>query len=101
MTKISRLTGSAVLAGALTLAGWTLGAGAAQAEGPSYQGGNCPQGLTCTHWCPGDPAIPGSQVLSWDWNVCHDWFWNSYGIVDVNSSTLYPWRGAPLQVVLR
>jgi hypothetical protein len=54
--------------------------------------------LTCTHWCPGDPAIPGGQVLSWDQNACHDWYWNSYGIVDVSTSTLYPWRGAPQQV---
>jgi hypothetical protein len=54
--------------------------------------------MTCTHWCPGDPAIPGSQVLSWDWNVCHDWYWNSKGIVDVDSSTIYPWSGVPHQV---
>ncbi len=65
---------------------------AAAAQGPSYQGGNCPPGLTCTHWCPGDPAIPGSQVLRWDPNVCHDWYWNSYGIVDVDAGVLYPWR---------
>ena len=54
--------------------------------------------MTCTHWCPGDPAIPGSQVLSWDWNICHDWYWNSEGIVDVNTMTIYPWSGAPHQV---
>ncbi|VBA35977.1 hypothetical protein [Mycobacterium attenuatum] len=69
--------------------------GTAQADGPSYQGGNCPPGMTCTHWFPGDPAPPGSQVLSWDWNVPHDWYWNSEGIVDVTTKTMYPWRGSP------
>ena len=67
-------------------------------RGPSYSGGNCPAGVgSCTHWCPGDPAIPGSEfgMLSGDANICHDWYWNSEGIVDINSNTVYPWRGAP------
>ena len=97
MSRVSRLA-TAAIAGAAAVTGLTLGSGTATAEGPSYQGGNCPAGQTCTHWCPGDPAIPGSQVLSWDWNVCHDWYWNSEGIVDVNSSTIYPWSGVPHQV---
>ncbi|HKV19153.1 MAG TPA: hypothetical protein VJR50_08970 [Mycobacterium sp.] len=97
MSRVSRLA-AALIAGAAVVTGLTLGSGTATAEGPSYQGGNCPAGQTCTHWCPGDPAIPGSQVLSWDWNVCHDWYWNSEGIVDVNSSTIYPWSGVPHQV---
>ncbi|EHB57853.1 hypothetical protein MycrhDRAFT_0288 [Mycolicibacterium rhodesiae JS60] len=88
--------GIAIVSGGLALGGWTSATAHAQ-TGPSYQGGNCPPGLTCTHWCPGDPAIPGSQVLSWDWNVCHDWYWNSEGIVDVTTNMIYPWRGAPHQ----
>ena len=32
---------------------------------------------------PRRPRHPGSQVLSWDWNICHDWYWNSEGMVDV------------------
>jgi hypothetical protein len=98
MSRISRFTTSVVMSGAVAMAGLTLGAGTSTAEGPSYQGGNCPQGITCTHWCPGDPAIPGSQVLSWDWNVCHDWYWNSEGIVDVDAGRTYPWSGVPHQV---
>jgi hypothetical protein len=86
------------MAGAVAVTGLTVGAGTSTAEGPSYNGGNCPGGMTCTHWCPGDPAIPGGQVLSWDWNVCHDWYWNSEGIVDVNTSTIYPWSGVPHQL---
>ena len=93
-----RFATTVAMSGASAAAALSLGAGTASAEGPSYQGGNCPPGLTCTHWCPGDPAIPGSQVLSWDWNVCHDWYWNSEGIVDVSTNMIYPWSGAPHQI---
>lgn len=82
-----------VVAGGVGLAGLVTGTAAAQ--GPSYQGGNCPPGVTCTHWFPGEPAPPGGQVLSWDWNVPHDWYWNSEGIVDVTTNTIYPWQGVP------
>jgi hypothetical protein len=99
MNRISRFATMVVLAGGVGLTGLTLTAGAAQADpgwGPSYSGGNCPAGVgSCTHWCPGDPAIPGSQVVSWDWNVCHDWYWNSEGIIDIDSNIVYPWHGAP------
>jgi hypothetical protein len=97
MNRISRFATSVAVSGAVAVAGLTLGAGVATAQGPSYNGGNCPDGMTCTHWCPGDAAIPGSQVLSWDWNVCHDWYWNSEGIVDVATMTIYPWSGTPHQ----
>jgi hypothetical protein len=81
---------------ALTGAGMGLfGVGTAAADGPSYTGGNCPGSYTCTHWCPGDPLIPGSQVISWDWNVCHDWYWNSEGTIDVATNVIYPWHGVP------
>jgi len=96
MSRISRFATAVVVSGGLGLAGWGLAAGTAQADpvwGPSYNGGNCPGGNTCTHWCPGDPLIPGSQVISWDWNICHDWYWNSEGVIDVNSNIIYPWHG--------
>lgn len=92
---ISRLATTVAVFSGVAVASSAWWAGTAAAEGPSYQDGNCPQGMTCTHWCPGDPSIPGSQVLSWDWNACHDWYWTSEGIVDVSSSTMYPWSGAP------
>ena len=95
MKRLPRVAATFVISGAVALAGLVAGAGPAAAQGPSYQGGNCPSGMTCTHWCPGDPAIPGGQVLSWDGNVCHDWYWNSDGIVDVTTNTIYPWSGAP------
>ena len=97
MNRITRLATTVVLSGGLGLVGLGLGAGPAQAGpifGPSYEGGNCPGGITCTHWCPGRPSsIPGSSVITWDWNVCHDWYWNSEGVVDVGSNVIYPWHG--------
>jgi hypothetical protein len=84
MNRISRFATAVVVSGGLSLAGLGLATGTAQADpfwGPSYNGGNCPGGNTCTHWCPGDPLIPGSQVITWDWNICHDWYWNSEGVV--------------------
>jgi hypothetical protein len=93
--KFLRFTATIGVAAGVAVAGSAVGGATSAAQGPSYQGGNCPSGMTCTHWCPGDPAIPGSQVLSWDWNVCHDWYWNSDGIVDVTTNIIYPWSGAP------
>ncbi|MEV3905809.1 hypothetical protein AB0K11_26105 [Mycobacterium sp. NPDC050551] len=95
MNRLTRLVTAAAVSGGVALTGFALSAGTSAAQGPSYQGGNCPVGQTCTHWCPGDPAIPGGQVLTWDRNVCHDWYWNSEGIVDVTTWTIYPWSGAP------
>ncbi|MFG1930052.1 hypothetical protein ACGFK1_05275 [Mycobacterium sp. NPDC048908] len=99
MNRLSRLATALVMSCGVSLSG--LGMTTAQADGPSYQGGNCPGSTTCTHWCPGDPLIPGSQVISWDWNICHDWFWNSEGVVDVNANVIYPWRGVPHPAGLR
>jgi hypothetical protein len=89
--------GVAGLATALLVSGG-LGWAAGLAEaGPSYSGGNCPGGNSCTTWCPGDPPIPGSEfgVISWDWNICHDWYWNSEGVVDIATNVVYPWHGRP------
>ena len=100
MDRISRFAATVLISGGLGLAG--LGTGTAQADnpfwGPSYGGGNCPPGVgTCTHWCPGDPPIPGTEfgAISWDGNICHDWYWNSEGTVDIATNTVYPWHGVP------
>jgi hypothetical protein len=80
MNLIARMATTVIVSGGVGLAGLTLAAGTAQADpawGPSYAGGNCPAGVgSCTHWCPGDPAIPGSEfgMLSWDPDICHDWY---------------------------
>lgn len=98
MSRYTQFAVPAAVSLAVGLAGTILAPVSAQAQmGPSYEGGNCPPGVTCTHWCPGDPAIPGSQVVSWDWNICHDWYWTSEGIIDVTSNIVYPWQGTPHQ----
>ena len=94
INRISKLAATVVATGGMVLAGLGLAANAS-AQGPSYNGGNCPPGVTCTHWLPGQPPPPGGQVLTWDWNVPHDWYWNSEGIVDVTTNTMYPWSGSP------
>ena len=91
MNRVARFATTLAAAAGVSLT--LLAAGPAQAQGPSYNGGNCPGGMTCTHWFPGDPPPPGGQVLTWDWNVPHDWYWNSDGIVDVTTNTIYPWNG--------
>jgi hypothetical protein len=99
MNRVSRFATAVEVSGGLSLAGLGLATGTAQADpawGPSYSAGNCPAAIgTCTHWCPGDPLIPGSQVITWDWNICHDWYWNSEGVVDINANMIYPWHGVP------
>lgn len=92
MTRIWQF--AAVMASGLSLAGLSLDGDTAHA-GPSYQGGDCPSGVTCTRWCPGDPPLPGSSVVKWDWNICHSWYWNSEGVVDVAANVIYPWHGVP------
>lgn len=33
------------------------------------------------HWCPGQELPAGTQdrVVDWDWNVCHDYYYQSNG----------------------
>ncbi len=92
LNRISRFATAVVLSGGMSLTAMGLAA-TAPAEGPSYQGGNCPPGVTCTHWFPGEPSPPGGQVLSWDWDVPHDWYWDSEGIVDVYDQHHLPVAG--------
>ena len=99
MSRTSQFATAAVVSGGSILAGLGLATGTAQADpfwGPVITVGTSPAAIgTCTHWCPGDPLIPGSQVITWDWNICHDWYWNSEGVVDIASNMIYPWHGVP------
>lgn len=96
MGRMSRFATAVVVSGGVSLAGVGLAtAHADPAWGPSYTGGNCPLAYTCTHWCPGDDVYSWSNMIAWDWNVCHDWYWNSDGVVDVNTNLVYPWNGVP------
>ena len=94
MGRMSRYAIAVVVSGGVSLAGMAT-AQADPAWGPSYNGGNCPGSYTCTHWCPGDALYSWSNMVAWDWNVCHDWYWNSEGTVDVATNIIYPWHGTP------
>ena len=51
----------------------------------------CPRLQACTTWCPGQPN-PAGRPVPWDTNVCHDYYWDSYGVHDVGNGAFYPWR---------
>lgn len=72
-------------AAVLMWGGLGLAAPSAQAE----QG--CPRLQACTTWCPGEPN-PAGRPVPWDTNVCHDYYWDSYGVHDVGNGAFYPWR---------
>jgi hypothetical protein len=56
--------------------------------------GNCPALQACTTWCPGDPN-PAGRPVPWDTSVCHDYYWDSYGIRDIGTGVFYPWKTMP------
>ncbi|WP_155769656.1 hypothetical protein [Mycobacterium asiaticum] len=74
---------------ALLWGGAELGAPIAQAEQ-----GNCPRLQACTTWCPGDPN-PAGRPVPWDGGVCHDYYWDSYGVHDVGTGAFYSWANMP------
>ncbi|MBX9978285.1 MAG: hypothetical protein K2Z76_01800 [Mycobacterium gordonae] len=56
--------------------------------------GDCPRLQACTTWCPGDPN-PAGRPVPWDGNVCHDYYWDSYGVHDVGTGAFYSWATMP------
>ncbi|PJE06208.1 MAG: hypothetical protein CK428_24790 [Mycobacterium sp.] len=56
--------------------------------------GDCPRLQACTTWCPGDPN-PAGRPVPWDGNVCHEYYWDSYGVHDVGTGAFYSWATMP------
>ncbi|WP_156664788.1 hypothetical protein [Mycobacterium sp. 852002-51057_SCH5723018] len=81
----------AVIAG---LATTLLMFGGSALAAPSAQADPCPAGKSCQHWCPGDPN-PAGRPVPWDGNVCHDFFWDYYGVHDIGTGAFYSWRDMP------
>ncbi len=54
----------------------------------------CPKLQACTRWCPGD-AYPAGRPIPWDAGVCHDYYWDSYGVHDIGTGQFYSWRSIP------
>ncbi len=61
---------------------------------PSAEAAPCPAGKSCQHWCPGD-VLPAGRPVPWDGNVCHDYFWDYYGVHDIGDGKFYSWRDMP------
>jgi hypothetical protein len=91
-TRGNNATGMrAIIAGLATTVLMFGGAGLAA---PSAQADPCPAGKSCMHWCPGD-ALPAGRPVPWDGNVCHDYFWDYYGVHDIGDGKFYSWRDMP------
>jgi len=71
-----------------------LGVAGVELGEPSAQAAPCPRLQACTTWCPGDP-YPAGRPIPWDGGVCHDWYWDSYGVHDISNGQFYSWRTLP------
>ena len=90
MNRAQRISGSAATLfvwGGLGLASVGLGAGFAQAD-------PCPAQQACSRWCPGD-TLPAGRPIPWEPGVCHDFYWDSYGVHDIGTGKFYSWRSIP------
>ena len=65
--------------------------GGAELTAPAAEAGPCPRLQACTTWCPGQPN-PAGRPVPWDTSVCHDYYWDSYGVHDVGNGAFYAWR---------
>ncbi|WP_077088870.1 hypothetical protein [Mycobacterium rhizamassiliense] len=72
------------------------GMGVAQADPYGHVGGNCPSGRTCGQWCPGE-RIP-DNFITWDMNVCHEYYYDYRGVVDTGTGAVYAWPGGPISL---
>ncbi len=74
----------------IALAVW----GGLSVAAPAAQAAPCPAGKACQQWCPGDPN-PAGRPVPWDGGVCHDFFWDYYGVHDVGTGAFYRWSEMP------
>lgn len=56
--------------------------------------GSGPAGHSCPQWCPGDPN-PAGRPVPWDGGVCHDYYWDYYGVQAINTGAFYSWKDMP------
>lgn len=68
--------------------------GGAGLAAPSAHAAPCPPGKSCQHWCPGD-VLPAGRPVPWDGNICHDYYWDYYGVHDIGDGANYSWRDMP------
>jgi hypothetical protein len=96
-TKLKRITGWAVLAGATAVLGLGLPAATASADPAPMvcPDPNSPPSTTnrCAYqWCPGSPEL--KNMPNWDRSVCHPWYFDENSPV-TNSTIIegFPPRG--------
>ena len=65
--------------------------GGSELAAPAAEAAPCPRLQACTTWCPGQPN-PAGRPVPWDGSVCHDYYWDSYGVHDVGDGAFYDWR---------
>jgi hypothetical protein len=57
----------------------------------------CPSSTSnCQKWCPGD-SDPAGRPIPWDTSVCHDFYWDYYGVHDIGTGKFYSWRSLPFK----
>jgi hypothetical protein len=76
--QIVRLAMTALVAGGLGAAALGLAQAAYARPNPA-----CNDMAPCYTWCPGDPLPNSNQPISWDMNVCHDWYYGGAGFRQV------------------
>jgi hypothetical protein len=78
----------------VALAMYLVVSGGLSLAAPSAQAAPCPAGKACQQWCPGDPN-PAGRPVPWDGGVCHDFFWDYYGVHDIGTGAMYRWSEMP------
>jgi hypothetical protein len=92
---IVRSAMTALVAGGLGAAGLGLAGAAYAAPRPNPA---CNDMAPCYTWCPGDPLPNSDQPISWDMNVCHDWYYGGAAFKQVIEGIPAPVPIPPLWV---
>ena len=72
---LRRTAAAALLSGLGALTAFGLAAGTASA---TYGAGEGPIDAWSNYeWCPGDPIMQSDNVVTWDWNTCHLWHYET------------------------
>lgn len=71
----TRMGAAAALAGFGLAAAMGLGGGTAQATNGAGEGAI--DAWSNYEWCPGDPIMQSDNQVTWDWNTCHLWHYQT------------------------
>lgn len=74
--RLKKVIAGVLLSGVGAAAGLGLAAGTANADGAG-EGEGAIDAWSNFEWCPGDPIMQSDEPVTWDWNVCHFWHYQS------------------------